>query len=922
MNKKIALKIKYPEFDIESEIDSGLKQELDKVTFDKVTSSNNTRTIRNIRKNLVAFLKSNYGITDTAQLNEKSSQILKIHGLHEDNFDFMKAFEIGLIQKINDVSIDDNANKNEKVMRGYLNEIEKPIDKIIGYDMLYRTMKDLYGRKEAKRLTGEMYSFSLGLSDATNILIPYCWSLDASKLVTVGRDFGILPSKPCKRVSSYISSLCETIHQISNHLAGACLHKDMDLIVKKDNKTLPINIKTLINEFDLNKTYSNYQGDWEYVDISDKNIQVLEDKGKFVKINKLMRRKYNDTIYELTTKSGKKIKCSKDHIFKVMYKGRSLEVKAKDLQQYDTVFSTRVYNLNIDKTSADYKRGQFIGIVVGDGRITQQYTTKIAINYQQTFISDWITKYVKETYNKDISLNKGHGCYDLNINSIDILNDIKKDIVGNNAYDRNVDFNDKSLDYIAGFLDGYLVTNGAYNGGLTITSVNKKLIENVKNVCNYFNVNASNIRLTTKGGYNPDYKGYALQIGCQMLKYLDLMQYKTTQSPKWKRYTNHKSTLDQTAFFGYQAFKNSYDIHTGNKVRSFNGAKFDKYEKNLDVIVDIQQLPNDDEYVYEIETESHWYSVNGLLTHNCAIGSLFLDISHLLIYKERVTLKELKTDTNIRKYVENELQQFIHSVNHLSRNGAESPFTNVSVFDSIKLAGLISKENYGWYFPNLKAISTDNDLADKMSDDNFKKYVIDYIMEVQNLFMDFFEKGDPLQNGMPYRFPVSTINFSKKLNPDTGKYEIEDTEFLKNCCKRDISRFNIFNSEGTKIASCCFKGNEIIEIINENGEITAISLKDFVELYLNKPGRLKLTDKIYIKSMTNDNKLDISRITGVLLKQNGYKQLINIVVGGKCISVTPDHLLKVKHKITGIVSEIKAIDLVGKESEYLLPKIV
>lgn len=240
-----------------------------------------------------------------------------------------------------------------------MNELEKSIDKLIGYDVLYRTMKDLYGEKEAKKLSGEMYTYALGLSDSSNVILPYCWALDASKLVTIGREFGVLKSKPAKRVSSYISMLCETIHQMSNHLAGAI-----------------------------------------------------------------------------------------------------------------------------------------------------------------------------------------------------------------------------------------------------------------------------------------------------------------------------------------------------------------------------------------------------------AIGSFFLDLAHLMIYKERRTLNELRTDKRIRKSIENEIQQFIHSINHLSRNGAESPFTNVSIFDRPKLEGLISDDNYGWYFPNHKAISTDNDLQDKMSNEDFKKYVVDYITEIQNLFMDFFEKGDPLQNGMPYRFPV------------------------------------------------------------------------------------------------------------------------------------------------------------------------
>ena len=263
------------------------------------------------------------------------------------------------------------------------------------------------------------------------------------------------------------------------------------------------------------------------------------------------------------------------------------------------------------------------------------------------------------------------------------------------------------------------------------------------------------------------------------------------------------------------------------------------------------------EYVYDITTETGRFYANGMVQHNCwaldasklvtigrefgvlkskpakrvssyismlcetihqmsnhlagaiAIGSFFLDLAHLMIYKERRTLNELRTNKRIRKTIENEIQQFIHSINHLSRNGAESPFTNVSIFDRPKLEGLISDDNYGWYFPNHKAISTDNDLQDKMSNEDFKKYVIDYIAEIQNLFMDFFEKGDPLQNGMPYRFPVATINFSKVKNETTGKFEIQDKEFLKAVCKRDISRFNIFSSAGTKICSCCRLINDI-----------------------------------------------------------------------------------------------------------------
>ena len=68
--------------------------------------------------------------------------------------------------------------------------------------------------------------------------------------------------------------------------------------------------------------------------------------------------------------------------------------------------------------------------------------------------------------------------------------------------------------------------------------------------------------------------------------------------------------------------------------------------------------------------------------------------------------------------------------------------------------------------------------------------------------MKFFDKGDPLNDGMPYRFPVATLNIAKKKDKE-GKWIIEDKKFLKSACKKDIYRYNIFVSEGNKVASCC-----------------------------------------------------------------------------------------------------------------------
>lgn len=170
-----------------------------------------------IRNALAYSLKEKYG-KDDPELVEK---ILKIHGMAKENFDFIHNIEEVISKGITDTSIDQNANKNEATVAGIIGEVTLPINKLIGYRYLYRKMKELYGKKEAKRLSGLMYDMTIALSDSGKIMIPYCWGLNTSRIVLEGRPFGQLPSAPPKRLASYISAINETCHQLSNHLAGA-----------------------------------------------------------------------------------------------------------------------------------------------------------------------------------------------------------------------------------------------------------------------------------------------------------------------------------------------------------------------------------------------------------------------------------------------------------------------------------------------------------------------------------------------------------------------------------------------------------------------------------------------------------------------------------------------------------------------------
>lgn len=408
MSEKKIIKVSYPKFNANE--DNPYAEEMDKLLDVSLTEANTTRSIKNITECLTKSLKSKYGIKDKEELKSAVHDILAIHGMAPEHFDpisFVSKQVFGNLQTVNDVSIDDNANKSNINMEGICGEAFLPYKKVMGYDYLYQVIKELYGKEEAKKCCASMYDFSLALNDSTKILIPYCYCIDASKLVLVGREFGQVHSSPAKRISTYVSVLCDTIREISFNIAGAV-----------------------------------------------------------------------------------------------------------------------------------------------------------------------------------------------------------------------------------------------------------------------------------------------------------------------------------------------------------------------------------------------------------AVGSFFLDIAHLAIYKERITLDDIREDKKTRKYIGNCLQQFIHSVNHYSRNAVESPFTNVSLFDRVKLENLIDDSNYGWYFPKKASIVEDNEIKDTKED--YKNFVLDYIEELQEIYIDIFDEGDPLRNGLQFPFPVTTINLAITIDENGNrKLAEENNRLLEYITSKDISRYNIYVSEGTKVASCC-----------------------------------------------------------------------------------------------------------------------
>lgn len=484
-------------------------------------------------------------------------------------------------------------------------------------------IKQLYTNKLAKQYIKDIESHIMYKHDESSFGInsPYCVAIQSYPFLMDGlKGLGGLSAAP-KNIDSYCGMFVNLIFAVSSQFAGAvaCLHKNQKLLINDGIATYPMKIKNFVNSFETEKKFENYQGKWEYADVESKNMFV-EEYGKLVKVKRVYRRKYDDKIYNIKTHGYLDINTSKDHRFKVLYRGREIEVKAEDLRIGDTVCSSKDYRHLINKDSKEYKRGQFLGIVCGDGNITTKYDFRVSVNTNQMFIVDFLQKYLKENYGLDgkFVVDKiGENCGEFRISNKEIIADIKsqlKECEHYNHMEKNVNIENTSLDFQFGFLDGLLVTDGSFSiaKGFRFSVVNEGLCNTIKSILNNVNINKPKVtRYVSKKENKKDI--YTIHVPLRIGKYLDLTLLKPTKCSTIKHIISDDSfDYNREVYWaGPQYGKNSraqhYSLNTCLNV-----------EFNTDVVTEISTFNNDDEYVYEIETESHWYNCGGLITHNCS----------------------------------------------------------------------------------------------------------------------------------------------------------------------------------------------------------------------------------------------------------------------------------------------------------------
>lgn len=137
-----------------------------------------------------------------------------------------------------------------------------------------------------------------------------------------------------------------------------------------------------------------------------------------------------------------------------------------------------------------------------------------------------------------------------------------------------------------------------------------------------------------------------------------------------------------------------------------------------------------------------------------------------------------------RKEMIQDFQGLVCLLNEPSRAEGESPFTNLGIYDRAGLESLFGHVMY-----------PDETMPD-----------LDYIMEIQKLFCEWFSNGDPI-TGFPYRFPVVTVNMTTNNSND-----FLDDDFVRwfSEVSKKKANFNAHFGGRAKLAMCMSSDTEIL----------------------------------------------------------------------------------------------------------------
>lgn len=147
-----------------------------------------------------------------------------INGVHPNQLDFSEFIDNFVAKDtLADVSIDPNANANNRDIRSFMTEKGKSEDKLFALSKIFSTIKKQWGLRTAKQWLECEFNKAFYLNDsATSSYFPYCWANDLTKLATEGLFFlKNYNNQPPKHLTTYFDDVIEFVSFLSNRQSGA-----------------------------------------------------------------------------------------------------------------------------------------------------------------------------------------------------------------------------------------------------------------------------------------------------------------------------------------------------------------------------------------------------------------------------------------------------------------------------------------------------------------------------------------------------------------------------------------------------------------------------------------------------------------------------------------------------------------------------
>lgn len=687
------------------------------------------------------------------------------------------------------------------------------------------------------------------------------------------------------------------------------------------------------------------------------NLYVYDDNGKWSQVTCITKKKRHRDLVRIKTSFGEDLVVTDNHPMIVNKDNINNTVSAIDSvnqKQYkiDTKFefeniskvdlalclskgevfnSYILYNKQPIKRyiSVDRDFGYFIGFFIGDGNYAN---TNKYINFTQKDVSvlyrlnDILYTHFGIVGNI-IYKSDNSNCYNLFIRNQALYSLLKSYfLICDKAQGKTLPANIFSFneEFALGILEGLLDSDGTvYNNSIYYRLSSRAGILQVSALLKYFGYSVKNIYQQVPFGQNTNYK---------------------TNYSVWGVSTAYKSNLP--ALFNSFKFKN---VKMCNSVLRYkpNGETTIFSVTKLDSNDSFVSLQN--EFIYDITTESHTFALNNILVHNCtsitmypflmdgikglgglsaspknlksfcgifcnmifAISSQFAGAcacTEALLYFTYFCKKEWGDDFYKRldevvghshagkqKTILSEIQQYwqqiVYTINQpAAARGFQSAFVNFSYLDKPFFEGMFGE----FYFPD----------GTKPDWESLK------IMQME--FMKWFN-AERLKTILT--FPVETVTLLYK----DGKFLDEDMyNFVCDEYARGHSFFTYISDTVDSLSSCCFEGDEVIKIHDKDNNPKSISIKDFVNMNnnsINESG-CKIKDDYYIDSYNENGDTERTKITGTLKKESS--KLYEFTINNNHISVTGDHIMMVKdtydHEIKFVPAEFVAKDI----NRYLL----